>query len=101
MKRENLIHYVKRLDSNFSKIIKKYKSKRMVIFIDRNVSKYYLEKIKKGVIIGNQNNITYKTLALNENSKNLNSIKKVIDFFIKYQIDKKTIIFSVGGGVFK
>ena len=76
MKRENLIHYVKRLDSNFSKIIKKYKSKRMVIFIDRNVSKYYLEKIK-GVIIGNQNNITYKTLALNENSKNLNSIKKL------------------------
>ena len=88
MNRENSIHYVKRLDSNFSKIIKKYKSRRMVIFLDHNVNKYYIKKIK-GVIIGNQNNITYKILALNENSKNLNSIKKVIDFFIKYQIDKK------------
>lgn len=98
MQIDKSIYFTKGFDSHFSNFFEKYKSNRIVIFIDHNVVKYHLKNIQI-VLKKNNNEVIYEILKVNEKSKNLESLLYVINFLIKNQIGKESIIFSIGGGV--
>ena len=72
------------------------KYNNIVVITDDNVEKYYLQDIKN--IFENENVLTY-VIKAGEQSKNLNEIYNIYEFLLNNNIDRKSIILSLGGGV--
>ncbi len=66
------------------------------IITDENVSKLYLENIKKSLP---KIKIIEYTIECGEQSKNLDTIKKLYEFAIKNNVNKSTLVLALGGGV--
>ena len=79
-------------DNNSLKFIKLINKKNAVIIIDSNIfNKYY-----SGKIIKNKNIIK---INANEKNKDLKTINKIINFFVKKNITKSNKVYAIGGGI--
>lgn len=82
--------------------IKKYLIKdsiiynNIIIITDNNVCKYYLEDIKCVFL---EDNIFVYIINSGEQSKNLNEIYNIYEFLLNNNIDRKSLIIALGGGV--
>ena len=89
------------IEENFDNI-KKYLIKdsiiynNIIIITDNNVCKYYLEDIK---CVFSEDNIFVYTINFGEQSKNLNEIYNIYEFLLSNNIDRKSLIIALGGGV--
>lgn len=89
------------IEENFDNI-KKYLIKdsiiynNIIIITDNNVCKYYLEDIKHVFL---EDNIFVYIINSGEQSKNLNEIYNIYEFLLRNNIDRKSLIIALGGGV--
>ncbi|WP_317367110.1 3-dehydroquinate synthase [uncultured Tyzzerella sp.] len=68
----------------------------VVIITDDNVCKYYLQNIKESFL---GYNVFVYTIKYGEQSKNLNQIYNIYEFLLNNNIDRKSLIVALGGGV--
>lgn len=79
-------------------ILKQKKHIHSFIIIDKNVSKYYSQKIQK-VFRAINSKVFYYYLTPGENSKSLSTLRKIYNFLKQNNCTKDSTIFAVGGGV--
>lgn len=89
------------IEQNFNNLIKflnkdNIKCKNIAIITDNNVSNYYLKEIES-IFIGY--NVFKYILKASEESKTLNEIYNIYEFLLNNNIDRKSLIVSLGGGV--
>ena len=89
------------IEQNFSNLVKfldknNIKSKNIVIITDDNVASYYLKDIENLFI--NYNVFKY-ILKPGEETKSLNEIYNIYEFLLNNNIDRKSLIIALGGGV--
>ncbi|WP_250278483.1 3-dehydroquinate synthase [[Clostridium] colinum] len=89
------------IEEDFTNLIKylnknNIKHNNIVIITDDNVFNYYLKDIKN--LFNNSNIYVYK-IKSGEKSKNLTQIHKIYEFLLNNNIDRKSLIISLGGGV--
>lgn len=87
--------YVCKDFESFYSLLENYKIKKVFIITDENVYRIY-EKIFQGF---KENRLGKKIIKPGEESKNINTIIEIFDGFIKCDVDRRTTILSVGGGV--
>lgn len=75
-----------------------YKSRKAVIITDKNVEKLYMETLKNSLL---ESGFTVKIISIEpgEKSKSLTTLEKVYGKLCDFQIRRKDIIVSLGGGV--
>lgn len=71
---------------------------KAVIVTDSNVAKIYLDEFKKSMT-GCFDYICEYIFAAGEESKNLDTIKSMYDFFVENKLDRKSVVIALGGGV--
>lgn len=83
---------------NFKKFLKKdnINYNNLVIITDDNVCKYYLDTIKSIFI---EEKVYSYIIKSGEQSKNLNEIYNIYQFLLNNNIDRKSFIIALGGGV--
>ena len=81
---------------NLGSYFKNEKINKKIVITDDNVSKYYLKDIIN--IIGEKNTLIYQ-IKSGEKSKNIEEVCKIYDIMINNNIDRKSVIISLGGGV--
>ncbi len=79
-------------------ILKQKKNTHAFIIIDKNVNKYYSQKIQK-VFRAISSNVFYYYLKPGENSKSISILIKIYNFLQQNNCSKDSIIFAIGGGV--
>ncbi|MDH3004974.1 MAG: 3-dehydroquinate synthase [Candidatus Shikimatogenerans sp. JK-2022] len=79
-------------------LIKKVFTK-YIILLDNNVKKYCLDILYNDVPILKQKKVLRIKIISGEKYKNLNTSIKIWKKFIKYNIDKKSLLINFGGGV--
>lgn len=72
--------------------------RKLCIISDSNVAPLYLDTIK-GILEGRFLKVVGYTFQAGENSKNLGVINDFYDFFIKEQLDRRSVLVALGGGV--
>ncbi len=85
-------NYEVEINNKYSKFKKKINDKNSVIIIDRNIFNIYFSK----KIIKNK-----KIIKINakEKYKDLKTINKILNFFVKNNISKNDQIYAIGGGI--
>ncbi|EDK32839.1 3-dehydroquinate synthase [Clostridium kluyveri] len=75
-----------------------YQSRNIVVITDTNVEKFYMETLKNSLL---ESGFTMKIISIEpgEKSKNLATLERVYEKLCEFQIRRKDIIISLGGGV--
>ena len=86
-------------DSNISNdLLKFYNDKKVLLIIDKNIdkkiTKYLIHDLKVAVP-----NISVMMIGGSKKNKNLNFLLNILNFLLKKQFSKKSVIISCGGGV--
>jgi len=71
---------------------------KAVVITDTNLADIYLADVT-GRIKGVINDISTFTFPAGEKSKNLDTVKGVYGFFTEKNLDRKSVVFALGGGV--
>ncbi len=92
--------YVKRgLINDVSSIISKIKKyNKIFIITDENVSKYYLDVIKKE-LDSSGFDTDYIVLKASESSKSLDTAKTIYEKMLSFNLTRSDLVFTLGGGV--
>lgn len=98
----NFTHKVKILNSlsnELEKDINNLNSDKKILFVcDPNIPEKIISNIQKSLkVFGNK--VFLLEISGTKKNKNINSVKKIIDFFIKKRFTKNSILISFGGGV--
>jgi 3-dehydroquinate synthase len=72
--------------------------RKLCIITDSNVAPIYLDLIK-GVLEGSFLKVVSYTFEAGENSKHLGVISDFYDFFVQEQLDRRSVLVALGGGV--
>lgn len=72
--------------------------RKLCIITDSNVAPIYLDKVK-ALLDGHFLKVVSYTFEAGENSKNLDVISDFYDFFVKEQLDRRSVLAALGGGV--
>ncbi|WP_368488618.1 3-dehydroquinate synthase [Clostridium sp. BJN0013] len=100
VKEKNYRIYIKKdvLSSIGEKLRPIYQGKSIAIITDTNVEKLYMKILKKSLL---DSGFTVKIISIEpgEKSKNLATLERVYGELCKFQIRRKDIIISLGGGV--
>ena len=67
-----------------------FKDKKNIFLIDQNIRKIFFNKVK------NKNIFVIESL---EKNKNIKTVNKILDFFIKKKVTKINTIVAIGGGI--
>lgn len=91
------------IDNNYDSLIDAFEkaglTKRSVCIItDTNVAPFYIEKVTS-VMEGHFAKVCCYVFDAGENSKNLETIMDFYKFFIDNQLDRKSVLVALGGGV--
>ncbi len=74
--------------------------RKLCVISDSNVAPLYLDKIKSLLeSSGSFIKVVSYIFEAGENSKNLDTISKFYDFFIQEQLDRRSVLVALGGGV--
>ncbi len=73
-------------------------NKKLCIITDDNVSKLYLQTVEEA-ISGLDNRIFKFVIKAGEESKNLDTVRSIYDFFLDSKFDRDDIVLALGGGV--
>ena len=86
------------LGSNISKILKKnsINFKQCLLVIDKNISKYFISKIKKSL---NKKKLYIHFFEANEMNKNFSNVNKILDILLKKNFSREDCVISIGGGI--
>lgn len=76
----------------------KLTGRKLCIITDSNVEGVYLDKVKN-LLDGHFIKVVSYTFPAGENSKNLDTISDFYDFFVKEQLDRRSVLAALGGGV--
>ena len=85
-------NYVVELNTSYKKIISLINEKNSIIIIDKKIFSKYFSK----------NNIKNKKIikiVAKEKYKNLNTVNKILNFFVKNNVSKSNKIYGIGGGI--
>jgi 3-dehydroquinate synthase len=72
--------------------------RKLCIISDSNVAPIYLDKVK-ALLEGHFLKVVSYSFEAGENSKNLDTISKFYDFFVEEQLDRRSVLVALGGGV--
>jgi len=91
------------IKDNFTELEKAFKSanligKKACVITDNNVEKYYLNEITE-ITKNCFSEFSSYTFEAGEKSKNLNTINDFYKFFTEKNLDRKSVIIALGGGV--
>jgi 3-dehydroquinate synthetase len=86
------------LASNISKILKEnsINFKQCLLVIDKNISKYFISKIKKSL---NKKKIYVHFFRANEMNKNFTSVDKILNILLTKNFSREDCVISIGGGI--
>jgi len=87
------VNYEVNFNSSFNKIKKILKKKRTFLILDKNIYNYYNYIFKKFI---KKKIFLVKSVEINKTDK---FSKKIIDFFLKNQVNKSDHIITIGGGI--
>lgn len=71
------------------------KATKCVIISDTNVSKIYLDEVKSKISLPSSSFI----FEAGEESKNMDTLQNILDFFYSEKLSRKDVVISLGGGV--
>ena len=71
-------------------------TKKILVLTDENVAKLHINKIKE--VIKSENYHEY-IIEPGEKQKNLSNFQKILEFMLKNQFDRESIVIALGGGV--
>ena len=85
-------NYNVEINNSYKKIISLISKKNSIVVIDKNIFSKYFSKsnIKNKKII---------KIVAKEKYKNLNTINKILNFFVKNNVSKSDKIYGIGGGI--
>ncbi|MDH3004389.1 MAG: 3-dehydroquinate synthase [Candidatus Shikimatogenerans sp. JK-2022] len=83
----------------FKKIIKKEINKKIIILLDNNIKKIWLNKLYKYIPLKIKYNINIININYGEKYKNIITCIYIWKKLIKLQIDKNSVLINLGGGV--
>lgn len=72
--------------------------RKLCIISDTNVAPLYLDKLKR-ILDGSFLKVVSYTFEAGENSKTLDTISDFYDFFVQEQLDRRSVLVALGGGV--
>ena len=75
---------------------KPFETKKILVLTDENVAKLHINKIKE--VIKSENYHEY-IIEPGETQKNLSNFQKILEFMLKNQFDRESIVIALGGGV--
>ena len=86
------------LASDISKIIKKnsINFKQCLVVVDTNIPKKFIFNIKKSL---RKKKVYIYFFNANELNKNINNVKKILEFLLKKNFSRDDCVISVGGGI--
>ena len=85
-------NYNVEINNNYKKLIDLINQRETIIIIDKNIFNKYFSK----------NNIKNKKIIkieAKEKYKDLNTINKILNFFVKNNVSKSNKIYGIGGGI--
>ncbi|WP_411682070.1 3-dehydroquinate synthase [Clostridium thailandense] len=86
------------LNSIGENVARIYKGKKIVLVTDKNVEKFYLEKVLKS-LRDKKFEAEYISIKPGEQSKTLDTLQEVYKKFCEYELKRGDLIISLGGGV--
>jgi 3-dehydroquinate synthase len=91
------------IDNSYSELAEAFEKagltgRKLCIVTDSNVAPIYLEKIK-GILGDRFLKVCTFTFKAGEESKHLGVISDMYEFFVKEQLDRKSVLVALGGGV--
>lgn len=79
------------IGENFDTLQKYIGSRKAVIISDANLIKYYGERFPKAIPV--------IEMGLGEVNKTFDTLAKIFDKFVEYEVDRSTLVVAIGGGI--
>lgn len=93
------IYIEKDIIKNIDKLIKSiYKNEKIIIVTDENVDKYY-GNLVCSLLLENKFKVKKIVLKPGEKTKSINSLLRLYDEFLDYNLTRSDLIIALGGGV--
>lgn len=88
------VYIGKQILSGIQELVDVSKFSQIVVVTDEIVSKHYFDLIKKSLP-----NVKEVIISFGERQKNIETVKKIWEEFLKIGVDRKSLILNLGGGV--
>ena len=91
------------IENNFDKLLSAFETtgiigRKLCIVSDTNVAPVYLDAIMD-ILKGHFIKVVSYIIPAGENNKNLDTVKDMYEFFVKEQLDRRSVLVALGGGV--
>lgn len=91
------------IENNFDKLLTAFEKtdltgRKLCVISDTNVAPIYLEGIIN-ILKGHFLKVVSYIIPAGENNKNLDTVRDMYEFFVKEQLDRRSVLVALGGGV--